>query len=502
MAASTTSSHFVNVYQSVDKTKRPVTTSLTVASSAPSLSGDTEEIKATLPEYYTAPPWRLLWDDLVLFIRCIGFIPFVISPLWYPRREGVRYPKLDKSWVPRWLLWGPIDSAISAIQTWYQGKVDPYYPSGEMDELYPSVGNLWCLFIHGILIVTQLAFLISLPFLATLPFQLFVLYIGGFIFVNYIFCLQLNAGTENNLLKSQHALWPEAANWKSLDPKENYSEEWIFLNGVSVGSHWLQGNINRLSRTFQRPITGVHNRTSGIIFDLIQCLLERCFYFGTSDTRTCYALITAALDPAQKKDKTVLILHSQGGLEGSIILDWLLSNYRRETLHKLEIYTFGNAANHFNDPETSQNEHVFGHIEHYGNTGDFVSQWGVIHFKSLVAEQSNPQPMDGRHPFLPIVDDILRLDKRQNTFAGLLFENNVLGHLLNQHYLDRLFPLNETLTRVVESKGKPLLETFMARPMRAGNGTCDVEGHKVCQKSRLWEYINGKKPKDYDLQQS
>lgn len=103
---------------------------------------------------------------------------------------------------------------------------------------------------------------------------------------------------------------------------------------------------------------------------------------------------------------------------------------------------------------------------------------------------------------MPIVDDILRLDKRQNTFAGLLFENNVLGHLLNQHYLDRLFPLNETLTRVVESKGKPLMETFMARPMRAGNGTCDVEGHKVCQKSRLWEYINGKKPKDYDLQQS
>ncbi|KAK1463707.1 hypothetical protein CCUS01_08120 [Colletotrichum cuscutae] len=471
MAAPTTSAHFVNVYQSVDKTKRPVTTSLAVARSPRPPSGDTEEIKATLPEYYTAPPWRLLWDDLVLFIRCIGFIPFVITPLWYPRRDRVRYPKLDKSWVPRWLLWGPIDSAITGIQTWYQGKVDPYYPSGEMDELYPSVGNLWCLFIHGILIVTQLAFLISLPFLATLPFQFFVLYVGGFIFVNYIFCLQLNAGTENNLLKSQHALWPEAAKWKSLDPNENYSEEWIFLNGVSVGS--------------------------GIIFDLIQCLLERCFYFGTSDTRTCYALITAALDPAQKKDKTVLILHSQGGLEGSIILDWLLSNYRRETLHKLEIYTFGNAANHFNDPETSKHEYVIGHIEHYGNTGDFVSQWGVIHFKSLVAEQSNPQPMDGRHPILPIVDDILHLDKRQNTFAGLLFENNVLGHLLNQHYLDRLFPLNETLTGVVESK-----ESFMAKRMKAGNGSCDVEGHKVCQKSRLWEYINGGKPREYNLQQS
>lgn len=43
-------------------------------------------------------------------------------------------------------------------------------------------------------------------------------------------------------------------------------------------------------------------------------------------------------------------MHSQGSIQGSLMLDWLLQELPQDLLSKLEIYTFGNAANHFNNP--------------------------------------------------------------------------------------------------------------------------------------------------------
>lgn len=88
--------------------------------------------------------------------------------------------------------------------------------------------------------------------------------------------------------------------------------------------HWLKSNLERLSLTFRRPVIGVHNRTNGIIFDLMQCIVERNFCYATADVRNAYALIKDRLI-AEKHKKVVLILHSQGGIEGGLILDWLLS---------------------------------------------------------------------------------------------------------------------------------------------------------------------------------
>lgn len=86
----------------------------------------------------------------------------------------------------------------------------------------------------------------------------------------------------------------------------------------------MQANLDRLSQTFRRPIIGVHNRTYGIIFDLIQCIVERNFCYATQDIRRSYAVIREKLmEPDYTK--IVLILHSQGGIEGSLILDWLLA---------------------------------------------------------------------------------------------------------------------------------------------------------------------------------
>jgi hypothetical protein len=83
-------------------------------------------------------------------------------------------------------------------------------------------------------------------------------------------------------------------------------------------------NLTRLALTFRRPMIGVHNRTWGIIFDLIQCIIERNFSYPTMDIRNSYALVKACLID-EENTKVVLILHSQGGIEGGLILDWLLS---------------------------------------------------------------------------------------------------------------------------------------------------------------------------------
>lgn len=239
--------------------------------------------------------------------------------------------------------------------------------------------------------------------------------------------------------------------------------------------HWMKNNLNRLALTFGRPILGVHNRTSGIIFDVIECLIQRNFSYATDDVRACYKIIKKVLyDPS--KSKVIFVLHSQGGIEGGLVLDWLLQEMPQDLLSKLEVYTFGNAANHFNNPHrhimsqslsfvhpddaiatlmtetslttpgsspvqtmankppslktqtsfassrsfTAAQDRAIGHIEHYAHTTDFVAIWGVLHFATN--KMGSPE--------LP-------------RFLGRLFNRSTCrgGHQFNQHYLDGMFPL-------------------------------------------------------------
>ncbi|KAL6413923.1 hypothetical protein AUP68_03455 [Ilyonectria robusta] len=240
----------------------------------------------------------------------------------------------------------------------------------------------------------------------------------------------------------------------------------------------MKGNLNRLALTFGRPVLGIHNRTSGVVFDVIECLIQRNFGYATGDIRICFKVVRDVLyDP--RKSKVIFVLHSQGGIEGSLVLDWLLQELPQDLLAKLEVYTFGNAANHFNNPHrhiTSQilshkpwtamntvmtetthespagspqdtkqgikvhipptlekapsfsssrsvsaaKDRAIGHIEHYAHNTDFVAMWGVLHFAT--------NRMGSRE--LP-------------RFLGRLFAraNGRGGHQLNQHYLDGMFPL-------------------------------------------------------------
>lgn len=85
-----------------------------------------------------------------------------------------------------------------------------------------------------------------------------------------------------------------------------------------------------------------------MLFDLLECLIQRDLDYKTQDIRQGRSQIRAALAAASTK-KVVLILHSQGGIEGSSLLDWLLADLSTDVMSKLEIFTFGNAARHFNN---------------------------------------------------------------------------------------------------------------------------------------------------------
>lgn len=192
--------------------------------------GSQNNRETVAPLSYTGNPWRLFISDCQLFFQWSPYLLNIVLPLW------------------------PC-------------------PSYGLDELYPSLPNIYDILLHTILLVAQTLFLISLPFLITIPFVFYIFYIGVFLALNMSVCKLLNGKIPEDGLRSTEDEYSES--WERHD-----DESWIFLNGVAVGYvsisvsqrrqklltsppriHWLQSNIDRISRTFHRPVVGVHNRT-------------------------------------------------------------------------------------------------------------------------------------------------------------------------------------------------------------------------------------------------
>ncbi|EGD99028.1 hypothetical protein TESG_06388 [Trichophyton tonsurans CBS 112818] len=196
-------------------------------------------------------------------------------------------------------------------------------------------------------------------------------------------------------------------------------ERWIFINGVVVTSYGLEQNCRQLAEIFRRPITGIQNHTFGLIGDLLECIIQRAFSYNTYDVRVAYDYLKKVLvDPGVQK--VVLICHSQGAIVASLALDMLFADLPAKQMAKLEIFTFGSAADHFNNPlNDAGTGGVIRHIEHYVNKNDPVPQWGVL--RSI----SNPK----------------------NKYAGRVFIcGDGRGHLFNQHYLSQMFPLGAEIS--------------------------------------------------------
>lgn len=247
---------------------------------------------------YTDDPWRLMVWDTFYFFYYIWALPYILLP------------------------YRPNDS-------------------GELSELAPTRGNIFCILIHVVLVIFQLGFILLLPPLALfLPLWATLLIIAAFLVLNTAI---------SSLLNGEDTIFHSDPKYAAPDQDRFAHEQWVFLNGVAVGSHWMKSNLDRLALTFGRPVVGIHNRTSGILFDVIECLIQRNFGYATKDVRMCYPILKEKLyDP--RYSKVVFIMHSQGGIEGGLVLDWLLQELPQNLLSKLEVYTFGNAANHFNNP--------------------------------------------------------------------------------------------------------------------------------------------------------
>ncbi|KAE8367277.1 hypothetical protein BDV27DRAFT_124081, partial [Aspergillus caelatus] len=425
------------------------------------------------------------------------------------KRKNGRKPPLPYTASPLALLWADILLVLKSLWS-LPGILLPMTPSGELDELYPSKENIVNLIAHVCLALCQVAFLLSVLgcFLLMVPALWISTYVVAFVWINRVICA-LIFNYSDEVIESKVPI---------EERPEHERERWIFINGVAVGHHWLQNNIDRLAYTFGRKIIGVHNPTDGIVFDVIECLIQRNFTFATPDTRDGYAITKATLlNP--KYEKVVLILHSQGGIEGSLIIDWLLDELPESVLRKLEVYTFGNAANHFNNPYKSllgsrelrargsttsdqdasvQAEKSVLHIEHYVNAFDFVCVWGVLQFARV-----------------------------PNRYMGRIFVQSGSGHQLNQHYLDTMFTLgpdrrvldtNEFMemgARTVEyekilpkhvrhERSEVLVtnkrpsdrnRTIPASPLGLANQH-EQRPVKVKDLSRLWQYRNGGSPVD------
>ncbi|KAE8355967.1 hypothetical protein BDV28DRAFT_127943 [Aspergillus coremiiformis] len=422
--------------------------------------------------------------------------------------EGGNRRKLPLAYTdsPLKLLWADIHLVLKSLWS-LPGILQPLTPqnSDELDEFYPSKVNVITLLVQLCLSFCQIAFLLSVLacFFFMVPALWIFLYVVAFVWVNRILC-HLMFNTPDGILKSKAAI---------EERPEHKRERWIFINGVGVGHIWLQNSIDRLAYIFGRKIIGVHNPTDGVVFDIIECLIQRNFTFATPDTRDGYAITKETLlNP--KYEKVVLILHSQGGIEGSLIIDWLLAELSQDILRKLEVYTFGNAANHFNNPFKSslgivqpsirgsesperngpvQDDKSVLHIEHYVNAQDFVCVWGVLHFANVPSR-----------------------------YMGRIFVRPGSGHQLNQHYLDAMFTLGPD-KKVHETNAfmemKPKIVAYeKIRPKRTRVAKDEVlvtserpsddlnrlaveNQHnrtplKVKHLSRLWQYRNGGSPLD------
>lgn len=134
------------------------------------------------PHPYTASPSVLLLQDIASFFHLCRFLPFIIVPT------------------------SPCSSR-------------------ELCELYPSVANLWAIFLHCLLIVWQAAFLVGILVWLWLPVWMIVVEVCIFWGVNKMICRVLNGGAVE--CRSDEAYCEKK--------EELQHEQWLFLNGVSVG---------------------------------------------------------------------------------------------------------------------------------------------------------------------------------------------------------------------------------------------------------------------------
>lgn len=237
--------------------------------------------------------------------------------------------------------------------------------------------------------------------------------------------------------------------------------------------------------TFKRPVLGIHNRTHGIIFDIVECLIQRNFSYATGDVRIAYKIVKNALyDPA--KSKVVLILHSQGGIEGGLVLDWLLQEIPQDLLSKLEIYTFGCAANHFNNPH----RHVVS--QKLTRENPSVALGTVVTETSSITSSAGNSPADIRQdlsvriPASPSLPCEHSSTLSSSTRTSTLAHDRAIAHIEHYAHSTDFVSIWGVLHFATNRTGSPLIPRFLGRLFVRSTG---LGGHQMNQ-----HYLDGMFP--------
>ncbi|TIC26228.1 hypothetical protein E3Q11_03157 [Wallemia mellicola] len=174
-------------------------------------------------------------------------------------------------------------------------------------------------------------------------------------------------------------------------------EKWLFLNGICGEYQWLELGCNKLRDRFKKEITGIFNRSDGIIWDLIECAGER----NEKNKRSLLQLTKSSMDAQNvlKKElvdalwpntngkaahQVVMIAHSQGCLILRLVLQKILDEYkakaqRDDLINRLNIFTFGNPGLDWKTKDGSESLHRYTKLtEHFANKEDFVAKLGIL----------------------------------------------------------------------------------------------------------------------------
>jgi hypothetical protein len=127
-------------------------------------------------------PWKLLGYDIYYFFTFIWALPYVVSPM------------------------SPADS-------------------GDLAELSPTYPNIFCIVVHGVLVILQLLFILSIPILFLLPIWMVVGILGLSWLINSFLASFLNGKTVEYHSDPQY----------TQNAPEHPNEKWFFINGVAVG---------------------------------------------------------------------------------------------------------------------------------------------------------------------------------------------------------------------------------------------------------------------------
>lgn len=202
---------------------------------------------------------------------------------------------------------------------------------------------------------------------------------------------------------------------ENLDANEAETpESWIFVNGIAGEFYWNHLSMQKLQDFFFDPdqpkdaskevesrrttITGVFNRSDGVLWDLIECGGERrpndtstgtmadraskpTISSRTASSREAQGQLSQVLREALSDSKTskrdiIMIAHSQGCLLLRLALEQIYRNADKEVQgvmrDHLRVFTFGN-------PAYDWDVHAYtASTEHFANELDYVAKLGVL----------------------------------------------------------------------------------------------------------------------------